>query len=128
MARPSISGPSIVVSIDGDVLVWTDGHLTGENKEHIKAAKWLSSYGIPVEVNRDGLTIEAQLDNPENQLGALAAMLGVIPDRGRILEAPSSLMDHIRTDDDEPVYSESEPENYESKVTLPDGTVLYSMP
>lgn len=141
MGRPLKSGPSVVVNVEGDLLVWTDGHLTGNNKEHIKAAKWLSTYAIPVEVNSNGLTAEAQLDDPENPLGALAAILGIVPGRGIILEIPESVLQYITSDDVESYITEdelndsgsSEDDDYYAydrfnagKVTAPDGTVYYS--
>lgn len=93
MPRPSITGKTIVVQVENAVLTWTDGLLSSTDHSYLKTAKWLAEYEIPVDLTPDGPTITAKLDDVEHPERALAAMMGVIPGRGRILDAPQSVLD-----------------------------------
>jgi hypothetical protein len=113
MARPSITGDTIVVQIENDLLVWTDGKLTGTNKEYVKAAKWMSEYAIPVDITPYGPTFESGLDRKDEPEKALAAMMGAVPGRARILEAPDFLIDLLPFEDMSDEEDESESSNSE---------------
>lgn len=93
MARPSITGPTITVSIDDDLLIWTDGLLSGTNKDYIDKAHHLSNISMPVDLTPFGPTIIANLYNPDAPEQALAAMFGVLNGRAKVLDAPKELLD-----------------------------------
>lgn len=115
MSRPSITGETIVVEIDGDILVWTDGLLSGTNQELISAAKWLSDQRLPVELTAFGPTLEADLNSLSHPEQAVAAMVGAKQGRARILKAPQSVIDILPfelNDDDDP-----EVEDYENNTS-----------
>lgn len=92
MGRPKITGPTIVVEIEGNLLIWTDGYLTSTNKELLRTAKFLSTFGLPVQLTPLGPEILAGLDFPDAPERAVAAMLGARPGRGRVLEAPEEVL------------------------------------
>lgn len=91
MGRRSITGETIVVAIDDNILVWTDGQLSGTNNEMVKKAKFLSKYEIEVDLSPFGPTVYAGLDNSDFPERACAAMVGVNPGRARILQAPQNV-------------------------------------
>ncbi len=92
MVRPSITGETIVVQVEDALLVWTDGLISSTNREYVKTAKWVSENGLNIDLTPDGPTIKANLDDKEHPEQALAALMGVIPGRGRILQAPDSVL------------------------------------
>jgi len=92
MGRPSKTGETIVVAIDGDLLMWTEGLLSGTNRELVKAARWMSDYNIPQDLSPFGPTIDADLNLVNEPEKALAAMLGAKPGRGRIVKAPVEVL------------------------------------
>ena len=101
MGRPSITGESIVVAIDDDLLVWTDGLLSGTNRELIKEAEWLARYEVPVDITPFGPTVIANLTNLSIPEGVVGAMMGAAPGRGRIIQAPQSVIDLLPFDGEE---------------------------
>ena len=111
MGRPSITGDSIVVVIDGDLLIWTDGLLSGTNKALIDAAYRLSKYELPVELSPFGPEIPASLDIVTSPERALAAMMGAKPGRARVLEAPKSVLALIPFMDEEESGTDSIPDS-----------------
>lgn len=92
MVRPSITGETIVVQVEDALLVWTDGLLSSTNREYVKIAKWVSENGLNIDLTPDGPSIKANLEDKEHPEQALAALMGVIPGRGRILQAPDSVL------------------------------------
>lgn len=84
MGRKPIGNPTIVVGIDDKVLAWTDGH-TGGDREFVKQAQLLSEYGSLVQIPATGYSYIADLDNTDNRVGAIAALMGVNPGRARLL-------------------------------------------
>lgn len=100
MGRPSITGESIVVVIDDVVLAWTDGHLSGTDRESIKKAKFLSKYGLDVDLSPFGPTVPAGLDDVSAPERATAAMVGVNPGRARIVQAPDSVLNLLPFEQD----------------------------
>lgn len=101
MGRPSITGSTVVVEIDGDLLTWTDGLLSGTNQEYVEKAKELSKYSSLVNVTLFGPEIIADLYTVETPEAALAAMMGAVPGRGRILQAPQEVLNLLPFDDEE---------------------------
>lgn len=95
MGRPKKSGPSIVVDVDGELIVWTDGLLSCDNREYVKDAKRASFLKVPTDLSFHGPTIPADLDDVENVLGVVAAMIAVNPGRAIILSAPDSVLDAL---------------------------------
>lgn len=100
MARPSITGETIVVVIDGDVLTWTDGLLSGTNHDLVSKAHWVSDRQLPVDLTAFGPTVSASLTDIAFPERALAAMLGVKPGRGRIITAPEQILNMLPFDID----------------------------
>ena len=92
MGRPKITGPTVVVEVEGNLLIWTDGLLTGTNKELLKTARFLSTFGLPVSLTPFGPVVLASLDFPDAPERAVAAMLGARPGRGTVLEAPDEVL------------------------------------
>lgn len=101
MGRPSITGTTVVVEIDGDLLTWTDGLLSGTNPEYVEKAKELSQFSALVNVTMFGPEIIADLYTVETPEAAMAAMMGVVPGRGRILQAPKEVLNLLPFDDEE---------------------------
>jgi len=101
MGRPLISGESIVVDIDGDLLVWTDGLISGENHELVKKAKQASKFELPTNLTVNGPTVDAFLDDPQQPLKALAALIAASPGRATILNIPDSIIDLLPFDDED---------------------------
>jgi hypothetical protein len=97
MSRKNITGQTIAVDADGELLVWTDGHISG-SAELVKKARYAANIELPVDITFLGPTVIAELDNAENPAGALAAMLSVTPGRGRILDAPKEVLDLLPED------------------------------
>lgn len=114
MARPSITGKTIVVQVENDLVVWTDGLISSDNKEYVKTAKWLSERHMPISVTIDGPTILCDLNDKEAPEKALAALMGIIPGRGRILQAPDNVLKllpfYVEEPDEENLWIENEEE------------------
>lgn len=102
MGRPSITGPTIVVDIDGELLIWTDGLLSGTKKEYVDEAKRLSKYHLPVNLTAFGPEIEADLEAVSSPEQAAAAMVGVLNGRAKILQAPDSVFALFPFDSEDP--------------------------
>lgn len=92
MGRPRKSGDTLVVDIDGDLLVWTDGLISGDNKELIDKAKLASRLEIPTPLTIDGPEVPASLDDPNEPIRALAALVAANPGRATILQAPEEII------------------------------------
>lgn len=108
MARPTLHGETLVVDIDGTLLVWTDGHLSCDNKEYLKQAKLASKFDVPVDITVEGPTIPAKLDNPNEPIQALAAMIYVSPGRATILQAPREVTDLLPFNNEDILFEELE--------------------
>jgi hypothetical protein len=98
MGRPRKETKQLVVEIDGNYLVWSDGHLSGNNPEIIKEAQYLSHYEIDIELTPLGPTIKANVTDAEHPEQALAAMMGAGKGRARLLEAPQEVIDLLPFD------------------------------
>lgn len=83
---------SIVVDSDGELLVWTDGSLSGSH-ELKKKVKRASDLEKPVNLIYGVEDVVASLDNIEDYLAVTAAMFAASPGRTRLLEAPKSVME-----------------------------------
>lgn len=101
MGRPSITGPTIVVDIDGELLIWTDGLLSGTKKAYVDEAKRLSKYNLPVLLTPFGPEIQADLEAVSSPEQAVAAMVGVLNGRARILQAPDSVLALLPFEDED---------------------------
>lgn len=99
MGRPKLSGDTLVVDIDGDLLVWTDGLISGDNKELVKKAKLASDFEVPTDLTINGPTIPASLNHPDEPVRALAALIAASPGRATILQLPDELIDLLPFDD-----------------------------
>jgi hypothetical protein len=98
MGRPSITGDSIVIAIEDDLLVWTDGLISGTNKELVAEATLVGKMEILVSLSHFGPEISASLDDINAPERVVAAMMGVSPGRARILKAPDSVIDLLPFD------------------------------
>jgi hypothetical protein len=79
------TGKTIVISIGNRLIAWTDGVISGD-KELVEAAKELSLLQFSVWLyERDG-PLTANLDDPEDRVGAVAAMMGISVGQAMILE------------------------------------------
>lgn len=92
MPRPTITGPTIIVQVENSLLMWTDGYLSTDNPEYRKTANKLTDYQTPVNLTPFGPTIIANINQKNHPEQALAALLGIIPGRGRIIQAPESVL------------------------------------
>lgn len=92
MGRKSITQTTVVVQIEDDVLVWTEGVLSGTSKEYIAQAKLISAYKLPVSLSFFGPVIEADLTDDNAPEKAVAALMGVLPGRALLLQAPPEVM------------------------------------
>lgn len=126
MARPSVTEDTIVIEIDGELLTWTEGKLTGTNEDYVEKAKYLSRYNIEVDLTPFGPTIKADLEDKDSPEQAVAAMVGAVPGRGRIIEAPARIFDLLPfEDEDNSGVNEGETSSYRSKVIIPDSLKDY---
>jgi hypothetical protein len=119
MGRPALHGETLVVDIDGTLMVWTDGHLSCDNKEYVKEAKLASKFEVPVDLTIIGPTIPAGLDDPNEPIRALAAMIYVSPGRATILQAPITVTDILPFNEEEIVLEELEEFIKEEKMEIP---------
>ena len=116
MPRPSITGETIVVQVEDAILIWTDGLLSSTDHSYLKTAKWLSEHEIPVDLTPEGPSILARLDDLEHPERALAAMMGVIPGRGRILDAPKTVLNLLPFPQEETTDEEDEENDISSEL------------
>ena len=98
MGRPSITGETIVIAIEDDLLVWTDGLISGTNKDLVNAAILIGEQELLISLTPDGPEILASLDVITAPERAVAAMMGVLPGRARILQAPDYVLDLLPFD------------------------------
>ena len=98
MSRKNITGSTVVVDIDGELIVWTDGLISGP-QNLVTAAKLMATISLPVELTPAGPTVVAELSDASNPAGALAALLGASAGRGRILSAPTEVLELLPFDD-----------------------------
>lgn len=119
MGRPPAHGETLVVDIDGTLMVWTDGHLSCENKEYVKEAKIASKFEVPVDITIVGPKIKAGLDNPNEPIRALAAMVYVSPGRATILKAPTDVTDLLPFNEEEILFEELEDFCKENNLEVP---------
>lgn len=91
MGRPQISGDSIVVAIDTELLVWTDGHLSGD-KTLVSTSKLASFVGLEVQLFVGGPTYVADLNDKADLMNVVAALFAAGPGRAKLLEAPAVVM------------------------------------
>jgi hypothetical protein len=79
------TGKTIVVELNGGLMVWTDGVISGD--EYLVAkAKELSDRKFPIWIDCQSKTFTANLDDPNDRVGAVMAMIGLSPGRAHILE------------------------------------------
>lgn len=83
---------TVVVDADGDLIAWVNGSLSGK-KELLDRVKFYADLSFPVEMTPSHAVVEAQIDDPDNTVGALAALLMSKPGRVRILEVPESVIE-----------------------------------
>ena len=100
MVRPITTEPTIVVAVDNELLVWTEGLLSGTSRELIDATKKASHYGYEVNLTPFGPTVVASLDNLDAPEQVVAAMLSAGDGRGRIIEAPQTVLDLLPFDEE----------------------------
>jgi hypothetical protein len=98
MGRKSITDTTLVVDIDGELVVWTEGLVSGP-KALIAAGKFATKIELPVSISVHGPVVVANLDDPKNPVGAFAAIMAMKHGRGRILQAPQELMDVLPFED-----------------------------
>lgn len=94
MGRPLLSKPTIVVSIDGRLLAWTDGHLGGD-RELVSLARTLSEDRSLVHIPLTLYPYVACINDKNNRVGAVAAMMGVNPGRAQIIQLDDDTRDMI---------------------------------
>ena len=92
MGRPSFTGESIVIAIEDDLLVWTDGAISGTNKELVAEAVHIGELELLVKLTLFGPEVLASLNVVSAPERAVAAMMGVAPGRARILQAPEVVL------------------------------------
>jgi hypothetical protein len=85
MVMPSKTQPSIVVELEGRLLVWTDGSISGDKELVALVKERVDSIHFVLAPSTDE-PVKTVLDEPENRLGALAALICLHPGRTRILE------------------------------------------
>jgi hypothetical protein len=100
MTRPTIAVKSIIMDSNGKLLVWVDGHLSGD-AALIKEARLNSDLRLPTPISAFGPVIPADLTDVNNLAGVLAAMSSTNLGRTRILEAPDEVLELI------PIYNET---------------------
>jgi len=98
MGRPSITGETIVIAIEDDLLVWTDGLISGTSRELVDKAILIGEQELLISLTPDGPEIPASLDFITSPERAVAAMIGVSPGRARILQAPDYVLDLLPFD------------------------------
>jgi hypothetical protein len=79
---------TITVRVNNHIITWTNGTLSGD-KELVEQAKYMDSFSelvfFPV------TTVSAEISNPRNPAGALAAMWGISPDRASVEQCDPEL-------------------------------------
>lgn len=86
--RPAaLSGPVVVVNVDGAIATWVDGEFAGDSR--LLGAANLAALG-QYEVEIAGRRYRANSYDP---LGAVAALHAFKPWRTRIVEAPSEVLE-----------------------------------
>lgn len=89
---------SILVDVDGELIAYTDGHLSGSRKT-INTIKLNSKLKLPINISYAGPEINSDLNaKPEN---ILAAIMSAYPERSRILEAPKEVLSLLPFEDEE---------------------------
>lgn len=83
---------TVVVDADGDIVAWVNGSLSGK-KELVDRVKFYADLSFQVEMVPSHAMVEAQVDDPDNSVGALAALMMSKPGRVRVLEVPDSVVD-----------------------------------
>lgn len=96
MARPSITPASIVVAVEEDLLVWTDGLISGTNRTYIENAKIAGLAELEHPLTIDGPRVAASLRREEHPARIVAALMSVAPGRARILQAPDEVLNMLR--------------------------------
>lgn len=119
MGRPALHGETLVVDIDGVLLIWTDGHLSCENKEYLDKAKLASKFNVPVDITIAGPTIPANLYDPNSPIQALAAMVYVSPGRATILQASPEVTNILPFNNEEIIFEELEDFMKEANMEVP---------
>lgn len=77
-----------VVVIDDKMLTAVDGHLSGD-KDLLRLAQQNALLRRPIQIAPPyGEPVEAQLDDPNNRLGIIAAMMSPSPGRAKVVRAP----------------------------------------
>ncbi len=100
MGRPRKESTQVVVEINGDYLVWSDGHLSGTNKELTDEAEKLGKYEVDIDITPFGPNIPASLIIISSPERAVAAMMGAGYGRARLLKAPKTVLDLLPFDDE----------------------------
>lgn len=97
MGRPSKQRPTLAVVVDGDVLTWTDGHLSSTSETLAQRARFLAAIKAPLLSPVNIAPVVAEIDDPENRQAALVTMLNVAPGRAIVWEADDPTLEALRT-------------------------------
>lgn len=98
LRKPAIS---IAVDVDGELVLYTDGHISASRKT-ISNIKMNSNLKMPINITYAGPEIISDLN--AEPINVLAAIMSVYPERSRILEAPKEVLDVLPFKDDEELY------------------------
>lgn len=89
MIKQNETNQNIVVRINNKLITWTHGRLSGD-VELIEQAKYMDSFSelvfFPI------TTVSAEISNPDNPAGAIAAMWGISPERAIVETADADLI------------------------------------
>lgn len=88
------SKQTVVVDSDGEILVATNGHVSGPY-EYVKEVKANALIGLPVRlVEPYGELVVCDL-SPDNLMGIVAALMSVKPGRSKIVDAPGEVFEWV---------------------------------
>jgi len=96
MVMPSKTGPSIVVEVDGHLIVWTDGLLSGE-KSVLAKIRENASYNATIRASYSLHPLTAQLTDKDDRVGIVAAMISPNAERAIIRELDEDTLRRIFT-------------------------------
>jgi hypothetical protein len=84
----------IVVELNGGLMIWENGVISGD-EFLVAKAKELSNERFPVWIDCQSKSYTANLDDPNDRVGAVAAMIGLSVGRANILEIDDETFDVI---------------------------------
>lgn len=85
---------SLVVDSDGELLIWTQGKISGSHSS-VKTIKQWCRLGREVNITPFTDSVPCVWDDEDDIFGALAALFSLSPGKTRVLFAPQFVLDYL---------------------------------